>query len=78
MLKGRGYHTATALPDGRVLVVGGDQWGSITSPEVWDPVTASFSPVGALAEARDLSTATLLEDGRVLVVGGGGAEIWSP
>ena len=79
-LKGRGYHTATLLPDGRVLVVGGfhSDGSEPTLAEVWDPVTASFSPAGALAEARDLSTATLLEDGRVLVVGGDGAEIWSP
>ena len=55
--------------------------------EVWDPATASFSPAGSLAEARELHTATLLPDGRVLVVGGGdadvddyvaAAEVWDP
>jgi len=82
------FHTATPLPDGRVLVVGGS--GSyledlLASAEVWDPATASFSPAGSLAEARMVHTATPLPDGRVLVVGGGdgfvafaSAEVWEP
>jgi hypothetical protein len=83
-----GGHTATLLPDGRVLVVGGfdeDAFG-LTSAEVWDPVTASFSPAGTLAEGHAQHTATLLPDGRVLIVGGyrrfqhyaETAEIWHP
>ena len=79
--------TATLLPDGRVLVVGGHggKRAALTA-EVWDPVTASFSPAGSLAEPRSHHTATLLLDGRVLVVGdccdGKGnvasAEVWEP
>jgi len=74
----RSVHTATLLPDGRVLVVGGNARLLVvggngrlpTSAEVWDPATASFSPAGSLAEARYDHTATLLPDGRVLVTGG--------
>jgi hypothetical protein len=69
----RYHHTATLLPDGRVLVVGGmDADRTIGSAEVWDPVTDTCGPAGSLPEARSSHTATLLSDGRVLVVGGGG------
>jgi len=79
-------HTATLLPDGRVLVVGGSGWdgGDLASAEVWDPTTASFSPAGSLAQGRRGHTATLLPDGRVLIVGGrdgdplASAEVWDP
>ena len=76
-------HTATLLPDGRVLIVGGKDGvgGERKSAEVWDPETASFGPAGSLAERRDRHTATPLPDGRVLIVGGtdtGAAEVWSP
>ncbi len=83
-------HTATLLPDGRILVVGGVNWwdeSNIATAEIWDPATETFGPTGAPAEARASHTATLLPDGRVLVVGGFGdpdgkpiasAEIWDP
>ena len=72
----RGVHTATGLPDGRVLVVGGtDADGFLASAEVWDPASGTFGPAGALVEARAWHTATLLQDGRVLVVGGASTEL---
>ena len=75
LAEGRVYHTATLLPDGRVVVLGGGgldgAYGpNIPAAEIWDPVTASFSTAGSLAQARKAHTATLLPDGRVLVVGG--------
>ena len=59
-------HTATLLPDGRVLVAG----GSAAEAEVYDPVAATWSITNALAGTRSEHAATLLTDGTVLVTGG--------
>jgi len=41
---GRGYQTATSLPNGKVLVVGGSQTNRIlASTELYDPRTRSWS-----------------------------------
>ena len=64
--------TATLLPDGRVLIVGGCCAGplAVSSAEIYDPKTGKFSLTGSLATGRYYHTATLLPDGRVLIVGG--------
>ena len=69
----RELHTATLLPDGRVLVAGG--WDArimavASSAAQYDPKTGTFSPTGAMAHPRCAQTATLLPDGRVLIAGG--------
>ncbi len=72
----RHYHTATRLLDGRVLVAGGrgsDTTVILSTVELYDPATGTWSPTGSLNQARRDHTATLLPDGRVLVVGGRGA-----
>jgi N-acetylneuraminic acid mutarotase len=74
----RSGHTATALPDGRVLVTGGFSGDTfIESSEIYDPASGEWSPAAPLAVARGYHTATLLEGGscgancgRVLVAGG--------
>ncbi len=76
MTTARGFDTATQGHDGRVLVAGGNpgNWdfavGLISSAELYDPNTGTFSPTGSMTTARDVHTATLLLDGRVLVTGG--------
>lgn len=70
--QGQGGHTATLLPDGRVLVAAGiDPDGApLASTRFYDPGTSSWSEGAALVEARVSGQAILLLDGRVLVMGG--------
>jgi len=79
MNSGRSEHTATLLPDGRVLVVGGRSKpaGSViylSSCEIYNPTAGTWSAASSLPAARADHTATLLADGRVLVVGGQNAD----
>ena len=70
--------TATALPDGRVLVIGGgtlDSAGNLATVsntvEVYDPINGQFLPTDiVLSEPRAFHTATLLQTGEVMIVGG--------
>ena len=78
----RFHHTATLLPDGRVLVVGGEHGHEpLASAELYDPATGTWSDTGSLNTERDSHTATLLPNGLVLVAGGiateGGASLAS-
>jgi hypothetical protein len=69
----RGFHAATLLADGRVLVTGGfaDTNNATTaSAEIYDPSTGRFSAAGNMQAGRSVHSAILLTDGRVLVVGG--------
>ncbi len=81
----RAGHSATLLPDGRVLVAGstgptGRADDSLASTEVFDPATGSWTPGAPMFEARSGHTATLLPDGMVLVAGGSlvDAELFDP
>ena len=74
----RYLHSAVALKDGRVLVIGGatasgngDANGILASAELYDPSTRSFTPAHPMHHTRYGSTATLVPDGTVLVTGGG-------
>lgn len=83
---GRFGHVAAALPDGRVLIIGGMADGGPTRHvEIWDPARARFKRTGRLMKGRMFAAAAVLSDGRVLVVGGEGrngtmrsAEVWDP
>jgi len=47
MTTSREYGTATLLPNGEVLVVGGDNSsGDLSSAELYNPATGTFSPTG--------------------------------
>lgn len=70
----RRLHTATLLPDGRVLLAGGYDAGNsaLSSAELYDPVTATFTATGSMVTAKAGHTAVLLANGKVLIVGGYG------
>jgi hypothetical protein len=82
-------HTATLLPDGTVLLAGGDNSTTVTSAEVYDPVTDSFhATAGNMTQVRSGHAAALLASGKVLIVSGdvplggmnvpGTAELYDP
>ena len=59
------------LPNGKVLVAGGyNDVGILTSAELYDPASGTWTATGSLTTARQLHTATLLPNGKVLVAGG--------
>jgi hypothetical protein len=64
-------HTAVRLLDGRVLVAGGhpgdEPDDDVTSAEVYDPESGTWSATGAMLRPHRGVAATLLRDGRVLV-----------
>lgn len=68
-------HTATLLPNGKVLVAGGTGPSNCSSTpasgtELYDPVSGTWSATGNLNTARFNHSATLLPNGQVLVAGG--------
>jgi len=58
--------SATPLPDGRVVIVG----GNTTQTEIYDPVAATWTTQATTASVHTAHGAVLLPDGRILVVGG--------
>jgi hypothetical protein len=72
----RAAHTATLLPNGKVLLAGGMQRGEVfsNSVELYDPTTGSFAATSNMATRRAGHTATLLPTGKVLIAGGSNGE----
>ncbi|HET7152830.1 MAG TPA: kelch repeat-containing protein, partial [Candidatus Kapabacteria bacterium] len=72
----RARETATVLPNGKVVVIGGEYAGDsysgtpTNSVEIFDPPTETWSSAGTIIDARQNHTATLLEDGTILLTGG--------
>jgi hypothetical protein len=78
MLTARRLHSATLLPDDKVLIVGGygEDGTALASAELFDPATGSFVPTSSLNTPRGGHTAILLDTGEVLVVGGYGVNTY--
>ena len=65
-------HTATLLPNGQVLVAGGndDNGNSLATAELYSPATGTWGATGSLNTSRIGPLAELLGNGTVLVAGG--------
>lgn len=75
----RAFHNSVVLPNGQVVIIGGQTYAvgfsdnnSVLVPELFDPVTETFTPLPAMSVPRNYhSVALLLPDARVLSAGGG-------
>lgn len=71
----REFHTATLLPNGKVLVAGGAVYkpncnAADDSAELYDPASGTFASTGTMTNPRYAHTSTLLQNGGVLITGG--------
>src|ERR1017187_3458148 len=72
---GRDFHTATLLPNGKVLVAGGAVYEDVCfagddSAELSDLALGTFASTGTMTNRRYAQTSTLLQNGGVLITGG--------
>jgi len=79
MQHARSMQNSVVLPDGTVLVIGGNSSGkqfsdngTVLTPELWNPESGQWTELAPHKEPRNYhSTALLLRDGRVISMGGG-------
>ena len=79
MANTRAFHNSVVLPDGKVVVFGGQNFAvpfsdntAVLTAEMWDPATESFSALAPAAVPRTYhSVALLMPDARVFTGGGG-------
>jgi hypothetical protein len=82
----RAFSNSVVLPNGNVVVIGGQSIpepftdsAAILVPEIWNPATQQFSFLNPMQTPRTYhSTAILLPDGRVFVGGGGQCGVGCP
>ncbi len=75
----RAFHNSVVLPNGQVLIVGGQTYAvgfsdnnSVLVPELFDPATETFTTLPPIAAPRNYhSVALLMPDARVVSAGGG-------
>jgi galactose oxidase len=79
MANTRSFQNSVVLPDGKVLVIGGQNYAvpfsdntAVLNAELWDPSTEKFTTMATMTVPRTYhSVALLLPDGRVFSAGGG-------
>ncbi|CAF4815503.1 unnamed protein product, partial [Rotaria sp. Silwood2] len=71
MNQSRAWHTATLLKNEKVLVTGGNNGSHyLSSAELYDPSTETWTITDIMNQSRAWHTATLLKNEKVLVTGG--------
>lgn len=67
-------HTAATLPDGRIVLLGGQRsrglYTPLTTSEIFNPADATFLAGPALQSIRRMSEAVAIDANRVLITGG--------
>lgn len=79
MAYARAFHNSVVLPNGQVVVIGGQTFPvpfsdnrSVLVPELWDPATERFTSLPPMTVPRNYhSSALLMPDARVIALGGG-------
>ncbi|KAL9586773.1 MAG: hypothetical protein Q9203_003745 [Teloschistes exilis] len=79
MANARAFHNSVVMPDGKVLVVGGESYPvpfsddtSIFASELFNPATSSFTPVNPISVPRVYHSWALLLPDATIISGGGG------
>ncbi|KAL8961406.1 MAG: hypothetical protein Q9193_002036 [Seirophora villosa] len=79
MANRRAFHNSVVLPDGKVLVTGGEvrpvpfsDAGAVLTPELFNPATSSFTGVNPEAVPRTYHSWSLLLPDATVISGGGG------
>ena len=72
----RSSHVATLLSNGKVLIAGGSGSGvNLSSAELYNPSSGTFSETGNMSTPRLAPSATLLPNGKVLIAGGNSGQV---
>lgn len=68
---GRYDALAAPLPDGRILIAGGESdTDYVLGAEIFDETTGTFTATGSLSSVREAATIATLADGKILIAGG--------
>jgi hypothetical protein len=87
LLAPRWFHESQVLPNGKVLVFGGNNGDLLhfipyKSAELYDPATDTWSSTGSMSHERELFASVVLNNGKVLAIGGSSidttCEIYDP
>ncbi|KAL9598135.1 MAG: hypothetical protein Q9219_004691 [cf. Caloplaca sp. 3 TL-2023] len=79
MAYARAFHNSVVMPDGKVLVVGGESYPvpfsddtSVLTSELYNPATSSFASVNPMSVPRTYHSWALLMPDATIISGGGG------
>jgi len=75
----RSCHSSTLLPNGKVLIAGGEQRSGVflMTAELYDPATGKFTPTGSMNKERECHEAVPLPNGKVLMIAGSTSDVGS-